>query len=182
MPGSGQRLRSGRGGLLRASFNLESGVQRGGVSCSAPRAPRSLERRRLPCSVTGPFKSRRSALDPPPRHAPKKRVGREPAVRGAGWAKSAAAPGHLRGTVRRGRYGPVPGRWAEERAVGTWGPGDLAYPPVPNPGSRRCAPGDAAGRERPAAILQREPQPSAARKTAAPRSPQVSHLLSVSLV
>lgn len=75
----------------------------------------------------------------------------------------------------------MPGRWAAERAVGTWGPGDLAYPPVPNPGSRLCAPGDAAGRERPAAILQREPQTSAARKTAAPRSPQVSHLLSVSL-
>lgn len=35
-------------------------------TCSAPRTPRCLERRRLPSSAPSPFKNRRPALAPPP--------------------------------------------------------------------------------------------------------------------
>lgn len=137
-------------------------VPRAASNGAAFRAPRPV-----PLRTDGP---------PWPRllHAPRRRVSGETAVRGAGRTKEATSSGRLRGTSRRGRYRPVPGRWAEEgKARHGPEPRPRAQAPalVPTTGDRRRAPGDGASQGRPAAVPRREPQPSAGPKTAAPRSP-----------
>lgn len=156
-------------------------VRSSGVSCSAPRAPRSLERRRLQCSVTGPFKSRRSALDPPPVTPPRdvsvgsRQYGEPSGPRAPRLQDACAAPSAEDGTDRCLGGGPrntpsAPG------ARETW-----RAPP-----SRSLEAGAAPREMR---LVGGARQPSCSRSDSRARrgrqrlhsQPQVSHLLSVSL-
>ena len=139
-------------------------------TCSAPRTPRCLERRRLPSSAPSPFKNRRPALAPPPPRPQETCQRRDRSTGRREDHGSCVFRTHARHIPQR----EVPtGAWAVGRGRHGLQPGPRAQAPVlvPTTGNGRCAPGDGASQGRPAAVPRREPQPGAGPKTAAPRSP-----------